>query len=591
MKNPVTRHYFDVVVVGAGGAGMIATMATAQAGFSVACISKVPPTRSHTVAAQGGINAALGNVTADDWRWHMYDTIRGSDWLGDQDAIELLCRNAPNAIRKLENLGVPFTRDSNGKIYQRVYGGQSTHYGKGGLAYRACSAADKTGHAILHTLYQRALALKSQFFVDFFTLDLLMDNGACVGVLAWNVADGTFHAFHAHRVILATGGFGQLYQTNTSSSICTGDGNAMVLRAGLPLQDMEFIQFHPTGIYGAGLLITEAARAEGGYLTNSTGDRFMQHYAPAYGDLASRDVISRAMATEIAEGRGCGKDGAHLLLNLQHLPEKTIRETLPTVYETALTFAKINPAHAPIPVAPTCHYTMGGIPTNVQCEVVGIDGNPVEGLMAIGEAACVSVHGANRLGCNSLLDIIIFGQEAAKHITETLTPNQPHRQLSSTSYDPILGHIETLRSRNRGGMSPQLLRQQLQRLMDKHAGVFRTGNMLLEGIAQLLDLGKQLQEVSVNDPSQQWNTELMEALELQNLYIQARAVLNAALWRTESRGAHYRRDFPKRDDENWLTHTLVSIHDGSTPVLTRRPVRLQPFSNEVESLLPEMREY
>ena len=588
------EHQHDIVIVGAGGAGMMATLAAAKKGFSVACISKVYPTRSHTVAAQGGINAALGNHTEDDWRWHMYDTVRGSDWLGDQDAIEYMCKHAPRAIRELEHMGVAFSRLPNGKLYQRVYGGQSTHYGKGELAYRAIAAADRTGHAILQALYSQALKHRSHFFSEFFVLDLIRGtDGAICGVLAWDMNEGSVHIFRAHMVILATGGYSQIYHTNTSSSICTGDGNAMCLRAGLPLQDMEFIQFHPTGIYDAGFLITEAARAEGGYLLNSNGERFMNRYAPSYGDLASRDVIARAMATEIAEGRGVGPLKDHLHLCLNHLPQEVIHDKLPTVYETAKAFAGIDACTSLIPVAPSAHYTMGGIPTNYRCEVVTTTESGetiVPGLMAIGEAACVSVHGANRLGCNSLLDLIVFAEAAITRTSELLTPRLRHAPLSPDLYAPNLALFDTIRHR-KGSANAAAIRSSMQQIMQKHAGVFRTRSLLEEADVQLSSLMEQLKDIGVKDSSLLWNNELLGILELHNLLLLSRATVIAALRRTESRGAHFRQDYPLRNDQAWLKHSLVFIGEKGEHHYTTRDVRLTPLTQEVQSFPPEMRNY
>jgi succinate dehydrogenase / fumarate reductase flavoprotein subunit len=588
-------HTHDIVVVGAGGAGLMAALGAAKRGFSVACISKVFPTHSHTVAAQGGINAALGNHSEDDWRWHMYDTVRGSDWLGDQDAIEYMCKNAPRAILELEKIGVAFSRLPNGKLYQRVYGGQSTHFGKGDFAYRAVAAADRTGHAILHALYAQSLKHHTHFFTEFLVLDLLRnEEGSVCGVMAWNMSDGTLHCFRSQLVILATGGYSQVYQTNTSSSICTGDGNAICLRAGLPLQDMEFVQFHPTGIYDAGFLITEAARAEGGYLLNSEGERFMQRYAPAYGDLASRDVISRAMAMEIAAGRGVGKDKDHLHLCLHHLPGSTIHDKLPTVYETAKAFAGIDACSQLIPVAPSAHYTMGGIPTNYRCEVLTLSEAgevTVPGLMAVGEAACVSVHGANRLGCNSLLDLIVFAEGAILRASELITPRGTHAPLGKPAMDAIMQRFETIRQ-GKGTVPALQVKKEMQRIMQKHVGVFRTENLLEEGKIALDAVWESLADVKVGDTSLLWNNELLEVLELHNLLLQSRVTLHAALARKESRGAHFRQDFPKRNDDQWLKHSLVSYCQNAASLsYTTRAVRLAPLSNDIDSILPEERYY
>ena len=572
----------------------MATLTAAKKGFSVACLTKVHPTRSHTVAAQGGVNAALGNVTEDDWRWHMYDTIRGSDWLGDQDAIAYLCRNAASAIHNLENMGVPFSRDAQGKIYQRVYGGQSTHYGKGKLAYRACSVADRTGQAILHTLYQQAMALKCQFFIDYFTLDLVFDDsGRCRGVLAWDVTEGTLHFFQGQTVILATGGHGQIYKTNTASSICTGDGNAMALRVGIALQDMEFIQFHPTGLYGSGFLITEAARAEGGYLTNGEGERFMQRYAPSYADLASRDVIARAMATEIAEGRGAGAEKNCIYLNLQHLKAEDIASKLPTVIETSKTFAGIDPRYDPIPVAPTCHYAMGGVPTNIHGEVVRYDGtndSVVPGLMAIGETACVSVHGANRLGCNSLLDIIVFGQAAAEHLGKFLKPGVFQPKLSPSMLEAAFSRLNHIRQA-KGEYSALQVKQAIQQVMDVHAGVFRNEELLVEGLNKINSLKEKVNAVRVTDKSLLWNSDLLEVLELHNMYQIAKVTMYSALQRQESRGSHYRKDYPERIDEHWLCHSLAVSDRNELLTFSKRPVQLDPCMSDIESFPVEKRVY
>jgi succinate dehydrogenase / fumarate reductase flavoprotein subunit len=585
MNFTIKTHHYDIVTIGAGGAGLMATLHAAQKGLSVACISKVEPTRSHTVAAKGGINAALGNVTPDNWRWHMYDTVRGGDWLGDQDAIEFMCRSAPAAILELEHLGVPFSRGDDGKIFQRIYGGQSSHFGKGAAPHRACAVADRTGHAILHTLYQQSLKRGATFFTDHFALELIMENGQCCGVTTWDMDNGEINIFRAHMVILATGGYGQAYETNTSSSICTGDGNAMVLRAGLPLQDMEFIQFHPTGLYGLGFLISEAARSEGAYLVNSDGERFMERYAPKYKDLAPRDVIARAMATEIYEKRGVGEKKDHLLLCLSHIEAETIKKKLPSVYENAKTFVKVDPTTTPIPVVPSVHYTMGGIPTNRFCEVISHDDKTVPGLMAIGEAACVSVHGSNRLGCNSLLDIIVFGKAAVDRAAEIITHNSPHKIIKSPEAGSI-ARIEKLFSSN-GRQSISNLQKQLKNHMANYAGVFRNKDLLGYGIEKIEAVVKSLDDINMQDKSLVWNTELLEALELQNLAIQGLVTIESALERKESRGSHFREDYPERNDKKWLKHSLAWYGKGKVKLSTRKVKQ----NGDAEAFLPESRKY
>ena len=592
---PIVDHTFDVVVVGAGGAGLRATVGCAQAGLRTACISKVFPTRSHTVAAQGGISASLGNMGPDDWRWHMYDTVKGSDWLGDQDSIEYLCRNAPAAVYELEHWGVPFSRTEEGKIYQRPFGGMTTDFGKG-IAQRTCAAADRTGHAILHTLYGQAVRNATEFFIEYFAIDLIMDEeGRCRGVVALKMDDGTIHRFRAHLVILATGGYGRAYFSATSAHTCTGDGNAMVLRAGLPLQDMEFVQFHPTGIYGAGCLITEGSRGEGGYLTNSEGERFMERYAPSAKDLASRDVVSRAMTMEIRAGRGVGKNKDHIYLHLDHLDPKILHERLPGISESAKIFAGVDVTREPIPVLPTVHYNMGGIPTNFHGEVLTKKGgNPdcvVPGLMAIGEAACVSVHGANRLGSNSLIDLVVFGRAAGLRAAELVTPGERHAELPKDSADLALSRLDGFRYA-KGSTPTAQLRLDMQKTMQNNCAVFRTGEVLQEGHSLIHKVWSGKSDVRVTDRSLIWNTDLLETLEFDNLIAQAVVTMDSALNREESRGAHAREDYPNRDDVKWMKHTLAWLDESKAKVeIDYRPVHTYTMSNDIQYIEPKARVY
>ncbi|MFN3835923.1 MAG: succinate dehydrogenase flavoprotein subunit [Glycocaulis sp.] len=588
-------HSFDVVVVGAGGSGLRAALGAAQAGLKTACITKVFPTRSHTVAAQGGISASLGNMGEDDWRWHMYDTVKGSDWLGDQDAIEYLCREAPAAVYELEHWGVPFSRTEDGKIYQRAFGGMTRNYGEGPVQ-RTCAAADRTGHAILHTLYGQSLRHSTEFFIEYFALDLIMDDdGVCRGVTAWKLDDGTLHRFRAQKTILATGGYGRAYFSATSAHTCTGDGNAMVLRAGLPLQDMEFVQFHPTGIYGAGCLITEGARGEGGYLTNSEGERFMERYAPSAKDLASRDVVSRSMTIEIREGRGVGPNKDHIFLHLDHLDPKVLAERLPGISESAKIFAGVDVTREPIPVLPTVHYNMGGIPTNYHGEVLTkVGGDPdhvVPGLMAVGEAACVSVHGANRLGSNSLIDLVVFGRAAGLRCADTTQSGATQPELPKDAGDATLARFDRFRNAS-GGTPTAKLRLDMQRAMQENCAVFRTQDVLDEGVQRIAKVVSGSADIAINDRSMIWNTDLVEALEFDNLIAQAAVTVNSAAARTESRGAHAREDFPDRDDKQWMKHTLAWYEEKTGKVtLGDRPVHEYTLSNDIAYIEPKARVY
>lgn len=592
MTYQIIDHEYDVVVVGAGGAGLRASLGMSTNGLKTACITKVFPTRSHTVAAQGGISAALGNANdQDDWRYHFYDTVKGSDWLGDQDAIEYMCKNAIDAVIELEHMGVPFSRDANGNIYQRQFGGHTINYGES-MAKRACSAADRTGHAILHTLYQQCLRFETEFFIEYFTFDLIMDDdGICRGVIAWCLDDGTIHRFRAHIVVLATGGHGRTFFTCTGAHTCTGDGNAMVLRAGLPLADMEFIQFHPTGIYGAGCLISEAVRGEGGYLTNSLGERFMEKYAPNAKDLASRDVVSRAIAIEIKEGRGCGPNKDLAYLHIEHLDPKIIAERLPGISETAKIFAGVDTRKEPIPVQPTVHYNMGGIPTNYHGEVTkNANETVVQGLMAIGEASCVSVHGANRLGTNSLLDLVVFGRAAALRAKAIIEAGSKHPKIDEAVTKRILERFDKTRFAN-GSLATSRIRIQMQRIMQEHCSVFRNQETMNLGKEKLQKCAESLENLKISDRSLVWNTDLVEALELQNLMLQSIVTMHSASYRTESRGGHAREDFPDRDDQNWLAHTLAWCNDQYEVKLDKRPVHMYTLTNEVEVIPLQKRVY